>query len=162
MGSASYRCGQRPTRDGGRSRGLPAPGRRNHRGNALGASPPVLVWATRYRGFESPPLRFRKPRTAADDPVREAGFSRPSGEFGGKSLANSTARERMQTDAKGPGNTRSESGVSRNSVVARHSLGHVTNNRSSSPLNMASPWATGPKRQSLWTMLSSKTPTQTL
>ncbi len=35
-------------------------------------------------------LRFRKPRMARRSPVLEAGFSRLSGEFGGKSVANST------------------------------------------------------------------------
>jgi hypothetical protein len=38
----------------------------------------------RYRGFESPPLCLGKPRIVGQDPVREAGFSRPSGEFGGR------------------------------------------------------------------------------
>jgi hypothetical protein len=43
-----------------------------------------------YRGFESPPLRFGKPRIVCRDPVAKAGLSRVSGEFGGNSVANST------------------------------------------------------------------------
>ena len=42
-------------------------------------------WASlRSRGFESPPLRFRKPRTACWNPAREAGFSLLWDKFGGK------------------------------------------------------------------------------
>ena len=36
----------------------------------------------RYRGFESPPLRFRKPRMGCQDPAQEAGFLRLSGKSG--------------------------------------------------------------------------------
>jgi hypothetical protein len=51
----------------------------------------TVVPRKRYRGFESPPLRFRKPRIVCRDPVPRAGFSRLRGEFGGKSVANSAA-----------------------------------------------------------------------
>jgi len=44
----------------------------------------------RSRGFESPSPLW-KAKTALWGPAREAGLSRPSGEFGGKSVANSTA-----------------------------------------------------------------------
>jgi len=63
-----------------------------HPMNLDGATPEpskTVVPCKRYRGFESPPLRLGKPRIVCRDPVRVAGFSRPSGEFGGNSGANS-------------------------------------------------------------------------
>jgi hypothetical protein len=56
----------------------------------------------RSRGFESRPLRFRKPRTASRSPANVAGFWRLSGEFGGKAGANSTTlHQRMDRDGRG-------------------------------------------------------------
>ena len=45
----------------------------------------------RYRGFESPLSALESQESACRDPVQVAGFSRLSGEFGGKSGAKSTA-----------------------------------------------------------------------
>jgi CubicO group peptidase (beta-lactamase class C family) len=54
-----------------------------------------------YRGFESPLSTLGKPRIVYRDPVREAGSSRLSGDFGGKSVANATASQQQQTDLDG-------------------------------------------------------------
>jgi hypothetical protein len=50
----------------------------------------TVVPCKRYRGFESPPLRFEKPGLTCRNPVHEAGFSCHSGEFGGNSVANAS------------------------------------------------------------------------
>ena len=51
---------------------------------AGGFPSPELVPCKRYRGFESPPLRLGKPRTACRDPVRVAGSSTVEGRRGGR------------------------------------------------------------------------------
>jgi hypothetical protein len=47
-------------------------------------------------GVRIPPLRSEKPKTRRGAPGYEAGSSRPSGEFGGKSGANSTTQNGTQ------------------------------------------------------------------
>ena len=44
-----------------------------------------------HRGFESPPLRFICWAFLSRGSTAEVSFSRPSGEFGGNSVANATA-----------------------------------------------------------------------
>jgi hypothetical protein len=53
---------------------------------------------SQHRGFESPPLRFRKARIVCGDPVRGAGSSQVRGQVGGKADSN----KRNWTDAKTP------------------------------------------------------------
>ncbi len=53
----------------------------------------TVVRRKAHRGFESPPLRFTKPRIVCCDPVREAGFWRLWGPLGGGLVANWTPRD---------------------------------------------------------------------
>ena len=62
----------------------------------------TVVPRKRYRGFESPPLRSRKPRIACRDPAREVGFSPLSGEFGGELGGKLNSTHRSPAEANTP------------------------------------------------------------
>ena len=77
----------------------------------------TVVPRKRYRGFESPPLRLRKPGTAYRNPVGEAGFSRLSGECGATG-GQTRQRTRQTTGLPGSrvvGRLQENRGIRRNS-----------------------------------------------